>query len=269
MNSAGWLVWLNTCLLSTARTLPGSDSKSHPHKSDAGKFISAALISLTTMVRLELPHVNVLSKVDLIESGGPLAFGLGFYTDLFDLRDLLPYLDARPADPDAPDLEEEEGEGEGGEAGGGGAESMELVVDGGKKNDDSDGSGPSVPSSGSGGAGRGGSSMLLLGGGGGGRYRRLNAALCELIEDFSLVNFQTLNIQDPDAVQRVLAVADKANGYLLGAEERAAAARAQGRGGEAALLEALGAMAFRAQPDADRIKDVQDRYMGGGVGGGR
>lgn len=31
--------------------------------SDAGKFIAAALVSLTTMIRLELPHVNVLSKV--------------------------------------------------------------------------------------------------------------------------------------------------------------------------------------------------------------
>lgn len=31
--------------------------------SDAGKFISITLLSLMTMLRLELPHVNVLSKV--------------------------------------------------------------------------------------------------------------------------------------------------------------------------------------------------------------
>lgn len=200
------------------------------------------------MVRLELPHVNVLSKVDLIESGGRLAFGLGFYTDVSDLRDLLPYLDARPADPEAEEA----------------AAAMELV--GGSEDAGSDGGV-------GGGAGRGGRGrgMGMGGGMGGGafgrRYRRLNEALCELIEDFSLVNFQTLNIQDAEAVQRVLAVVDKANGYLLGAEERARAARAQGRAGEAALLDTLGALAFRAQPDADRVKDVQDRYMGGGGGG--
>lgn len=206
------------------------------------------------MVRLELPHVNVLSKVDLIESGGRLAFGLGFYTDLSDLRDLLPYLDARPADPDAEAEEEDEG---GEEA------AMELA--GGSQEDSSVGGVGGV----GGGAGRGGGMGMGMGGGVfGRRYRRLNEALCELIEDFSLVNFQTLNIQDAEAVQRVLAVVDKANGYLLGAEERARAARAQGRAGEAALLETLGGLAFRAQPDADRVKDVQDRYMGGGGGGG-
>lgn len=202
------------------------------------------------MVRLELPHVNVLSKVDLIESGGRLAFGLGFYTDLFDLRDLLPYLDARPADPEAPDRRDEDDE----DDEEGGDESMELA--GGSQD-------------GGGGRGRVGAAARAQARGGGGgafgrRYRRLNEALCELIEDFSLVNFQTLNIQDAEAVQRVLAVVDKSNGYLLGAEERAKAARAQGRAGEAALLETLSAMAFRAQPDADRVKDVQDRYMGGG-----
>lgn len=40
--------------------------------SDPGKFISAALLSLTTMLQLELPHVNVLSKIDLIEDEGKI-----------------------------------------------------------------------------------------------------------------------------------------------------------------------------------------------------
>jgi hypothetical protein len=39
-----------------------------PHCADPFKFISAALVSLQAMVRLELPHVNVLSKADLRES---------------------------------------------------------------------------------------------------------------------------------------------------------------------------------------------------------
>lgn len=40
--------------------------------SDPGKYISALLLSLSTMLHLELPHVNVLSKIDLIESYGKL-----------------------------------------------------------------------------------------------------------------------------------------------------------------------------------------------------
>lgn len=40
--------------------------------SDPGKYISALLLSLSTMLHLELPHINVLSKIDLIESYGKL-----------------------------------------------------------------------------------------------------------------------------------------------------------------------------------------------------
>lgn len=39
---------------------------------DAAKFIAAMLTSLTVMIQLELPAVNVLSKVDLIEQFGEL-----------------------------------------------------------------------------------------------------------------------------------------------------------------------------------------------------
>jgi hypothetical protein len=39
---------------------------------DPAKYISVLLLALKTMIQLELPHVNVLSKVDLIESYGKL-----------------------------------------------------------------------------------------------------------------------------------------------------------------------------------------------------
>ncbi len=44
---------------------------------DGAKFLSAALVSLLTMTRLELPHVNVLTKVDLLRSYGPLGKAAG------------------------------------------------------------------------------------------------------------------------------------------------------------------------------------------------
>ncbi|KAB1204000.1 GPN-loop GTPase 2 [Morella rubra] len=43
--------------------------------SDPGKYVSALLLSLSTMLHMELPHVNVLSKIDLIESYGRLDDG--------------------------------------------------------------------------------------------------------------------------------------------------------------------------------------------------
>lgn len=39
---------------------------------DPAKYISVLLLSLKTMIQLELPHVNVLSKIDLVESYGKL-----------------------------------------------------------------------------------------------------------------------------------------------------------------------------------------------------
>lgn len=42
------------------------------HCTDSAKFISVVLLSLSSMVRLEVPHVNVLSKVDLMQQYGRL-----------------------------------------------------------------------------------------------------------------------------------------------------------------------------------------------------
>ena len=58
-----------------------------------GKFISVLLTVLTTMCQLELPHINVLSKVDLAEQHGRLHFGLEFYTEVLDLHFILQELD--------------------------------------------------------------------------------------------------------------------------------------------------------------------------------
>jgi len=57
--------------------------------SDSGKFISVLLTSLSVMIHVELPHVNVLSKVDLIETHGKLQFNVEYYTEVLDLRYLL------------------------------------------------------------------------------------------------------------------------------------------------------------------------------------
>lgn len=45
------------------------------------------------MLQLDLPHINVLSKIDILRDYGPLAFNLEFYTEVQDLNYLLPLLD--------------------------------------------------------------------------------------------------------------------------------------------------------------------------------
>ncbi|QCE16457.1 GPN-loop GTPase 2 [Vigna unguiculata] len=114
--------------------------------SDPGKYISALLLSLSTMLHLELPHVNVLSKIDLIESYGKLAFNLDFYTDVQDLSYLQYQLDQDPRSA---------------------------------------------------------------------KYRKLTKELCEVIENFSLVSFTTLDIQDKESVGNLVKVIDKCNGYIF------------------------------------------------------
>jgi hypothetical protein len=66
------------------------------HCSDPAKFVSVLLVCLASMCHLELPHVNILSKIDIIEQCGPLAFGLEFFTDVLDLQYLLELLDSDP-----------------------------------------------------------------------------------------------------------------------------------------------------------------------------
>ena len=60
---------------------------------DAAKFMSVLLLSLQTMLQLELPHVNVLSKMDLIEQYGKLSYNLDFYTEVQDIGRLVDDLD--------------------------------------------------------------------------------------------------------------------------------------------------------------------------------
>uniref|UniRef100_A0A7I4C3J4 GPN-loop GTPase 2 n=1 Tax=Physcomitrium patens TaxID=3218 RepID=A0A7I4C3J4_PHYPA len=114
--------------------------------SDPGKYVSALLVSLSTMLHLELPHINVLSKIDLIESYGKLAFNLDFYTDVQDLSYLQGYLDSDPRSA---------------------------------------------------------------------KYRKLTKELCEVVEDYGLVSFTTLNIQDKESVMDLLRIIDKSNGYVF------------------------------------------------------
>lgn len=66
------------------------------HVTDASKYIAILLLSLRTMLQLELPHLNVLSKIDLITKYGDLPFNLDYYTEVQDLEYLQYELDKDP-----------------------------------------------------------------------------------------------------------------------------------------------------------------------------
>lgn len=51
------------------------------------------------------------------------------------------------------------------------------------------------------------------------RYKKLNAALVSLIEDYSLVSFIPLDISNKALLLQVKNAVDKANGYIFGGNE--------------------------------------------------
>lgn len=119
--------------------------------SEPTKFISTLLLSLNTMLHMGLPHVNVLSKADLLKQyESRLAFNIDFYTQVLDLNYLLEALDNTP----------------------------------GMK-----------------------------------KYRKLNAAIVSMVEDYGLVTFQPLDVNRKDSLLRLKNIIDKANGYVYGAAE--------------------------------------------------
>lgn len=116
------------------------------HASDLGKYIGLVMNSLCTMLNIELPHVNILSKVDKLESYGKTRFNLDFYCEVLDLKYLL---------------------------------ETELET-------------PFYA-----------------------KYRALSKAIIDVIDDYSLVTFVPLNIQQAEDIHQVLQLIDKANGYYV------------------------------------------------------
>ena len=53
-------------------------------------------------------------------------------------------------------------------------------------------------------------------GGKSGKFGALNRAMAELVEDFNLVGFACLAVEDKGQMAEVLRLVDKANGYCFG-----------------------------------------------------
>ena len=143
--------------------------------------MSSLLLSLRAMLQMDLPQLNVLTKIDKLSGYSGLAFNLDFYTEVQDLDRLIPH------------LEEE-------------------------------------------------SSMFKKP-----RFEALNKAIIELIEDFGLVGFETLAVEDKISMMKLLQAIDRAGGYVFGGAEGA--------------NDTVWQVAMREGVTTMDIRDVQERWL--------
>jgi hypothetical protein len=156
-------------------------------------YISTLLLSLRAMLQMDLPHLNVLTKIDNLASYAPLPFNLDFYAEVHDLSYLLPHL---------------------------AQESPHLFGSGGGDSGDS---------------------------GETSKFHGLNRAIIELVEDFGLVSFETLAVEDKRSMMKLLQAIDRASGYAFGGAEGA--------------NDTVWQVAMREGTTSMDIMDVQERWL--------
>lgn len=115
-------------------------------------YMSTLLLTLRSMLQLDLPQVNVISKIDMLLNYGELPFRLDYYTEVQDLKYLLEHIEKE-------------------------------------------------------------SNSAL-----GQNFVRLTELIGELVEDFNLVSYEVLSIENKQSMINLLSKIDKANGYSFGSE---------------------------------------------------
>jgi len=164
-------------------------------------YISALLLSLRSMLQMDLPHLNVLTKIDNLKNYPDLPFNLDFYTEVQSLSYLIPHLNREQASgvpgpkPPEPLATEED-----------------MEVD--------------VPTS---------------------KFAKLNEAIVGMVEDFALVGFETLAVEDKKSMMVLLRAIDRASGYAFGSAEGA--------------NDTVWQVAMRQDAVTMDARDVQERWL--------
>lgn len=57
------------------------------------QYVSILLLALRSMLMMDLPQINVFSKIDMLKSYGELPFRLDYYTEVQDLDYLQPFIE--------------------------------------------------------------------------------------------------------------------------------------------------------------------------------
>ncbi|CAI6227925.1 unnamed protein product [Periconia digitata] len=167
-------------------------------------YVSSLLLALRSMLQMDLPHLNVLTKIDNLRDYGELPFNLDFYTEVQDLNYLLPLLNREqtsgiPGPAAAPQQE---------------SQAMDLDED------------DEEPTS---------------------KFSALNKAIVEMVEDFALVGFETLAVEDKKSMMTLLRAIDRAGGYAFGGTEGA--------------NDTVWQMAMRQDAVTMDARDVQERWL--------
>jgi len=230
---------------------------------DVSKFIGAALVCTSSMMRLELPCVNVLSKMDLLQrnsnfnignikdrekSGNDssdddddehevhndnslLPFNLEFFTQCHDLHRLVDYLESNPMD----FMANSNNNNNSGEI----DPKFDYTED------------PEYQAA----QARTRSSKFYS------KYRKLHHELCEMVEDYSLLSFLPLSIQDAESVGRVVARIDKCNGYVF-LQENGSAGSSGGQNNNNMQNMFSSAIVADSEWSTGVLQDVQEKYLG-------
>ncbi|KAI2621263.1 hypothetical protein GGR54DRAFT_630326 [Hypoxylon sp. NC1633] len=144
-------------------------------------YISNLLLTLRAMLQMDLPHINVLTKIDKVSSYDPLPFNLDYYTEVQDLSHLLSFMEE---------------------------ESPRMRSD---------------------------------------KYRRLNEAVANLVENFSLVHFEVLSVENKKSMMHLLRIIDRAGGYVFGGAEGA--------------NDTVWQIAMRNESSMMEVQDIQERWV--------
>ena len=123
-------------------------------------YVAACLLSLTAMLRLELPHINILTKMDMANRYD-LAMPLEFFREAQELHRIAPFCGVQPCSLEDDVVDEE----------------------------------PSAYAR---------------------QLQKLSGKICELVDDFSLVCYEPLDVSDGESVAKVVRLLDKCNGHPCG-----------------------------------------------------
>eukprot|EP00527_Entomoneis_sp_CCMP2396_P007067 CAMPEP_0198140450 /NCGR_PEP_ID=MMETSP1443-20131203/3593_1 /TAXON_ID=186043 /ORGANISM="Entomoneis sp., Strain CCMP2396" /LENGTH=316 /DNA_ID=CAMNT_0043802861 /DNA_START=182 /DNA_END=1132 /DNA_ORIENTATION=- len=168
---------------------------------DLPKFLSGSLLALSAMIALELPHINVLTKADLMPAGEVDSILEQSASELwYAERDRL--LNGRTRNQNNLEYQFTGGDNDNGSVAG-----AATGINSHAAGDDESAVSAPIPSP---------QPTRPR------RDERLTNALCQLLEDYSMVSFIPLNIRDEDSIEHVLATADHAIQYGEDLEVRGA-----------------------------------------------
>lgn len=165
---------------------------------DPAKFISGSLLALSAMISMQLPHVNVLSKCDLVEEAS--------MDRVLEMESALQLWDVLGGDRASSD---------GGSMLSSSPFRNQLQPPMSNNNTDASSSSAVESSTKQ-------NSTTARHNNRERRWNRLTEAICSLLDDYSMVGFIPLNINDEDSISHVLATVDHAIQYGEDLEVRGA-----------------------------------------------